>query len=816
MSAVDEWVLEYRELAAPEEGIREALCTLGNGVFATRGAAPEATADAVHYPGTYVAGLYNRLVSEVAERRLEHESLVNLPNWLPLTCRPKGGDWLDPLAMELEAYRQRLDLRRGLLTRELTVRDTEGRRTLIAERRLVSMADPHLAALEWTITPQNWSGALDVRSFLDGSVENRNVADERALAGRHLRVLGSGEAGDEVVWLEAGTQQSHVRVAEAARTRASLEGAPVGAARRSWRDGDRIGHELAPDVSAGQALRVEKVAAVHTARDAAISEPRVAALAHVGDAGGFDELLAAHELAWEHLWWRCDLEFVDGDPETSRALRLHVFHVLQTLSAHVVDRDVGAPARGLHGEGYRGHVFWDELFVFPFLNLRIPELTRELLLYRFRRLPAARRLARQAGCAGAMFPWQSGSDGRDETPVELYNPRSRRWMPDNSRRQRHVGLAVAYNVWQYFEVTADRDFLAASGAELLVEIARCWTSLATLDPADGRYHIRGVMGPDEFHDGYPERPGEGVDDNAYTNVMVSWLLRRAAAAYQLLSDYHCGELWERLALGRDEVRRWQELSRLLHVPFLESGIIAQFAGYGELEELDWEEYRRRYGDIGRLDLILEAEGDTPNRYQASKQADALMLFYLFSAEELTELFANLGYEFDPQSIPATIDYYLARTSNGSTLSRVAHAWVLTRSDRERSWKLFAEALGSDLYDIQGGTTREGIHLGAMAGTIDLVQRCYMGVEPRDGVLWLNPRLPAELRALRLSLRYREHWIDIEVAGERLHVSTRPCEAEPVRIGLLGEAVEMRPGDSRVVSLATAVAGARRPRAGPSR
>ena len=178
---------------------------------------------------------------------------------------------------------------------------------------------------------------------------------------------------------------------------------------------------------------------------------------------------------------------------------LHIFHLLQTVSENTIDLDVGVPSRGWHGEAYRGHILWDELFIFPFLNLRLPELTRSLLMYRYRRLEEARHLARQAGHRGAMFPWQSGSDGREESQVLHLNPRSGRWVPDESNLQRHVSAAIAYNVWQYHQATQDVEFLAHYGAEMLLSIARFWASIATFDPERERYEIRGVAGPDEYH-----------------------------------------------------------------------------------------------------------------------------------------------------------------------------------------------------------------------------------------------------------------------------------------------------------------------------
>ncbi|MCH8983532.1 MAG: glycoside hydrolase family 65 protein [Acidobacteria bacterium] len=500
------WILEFEGVAPEDEGRRETLSTLGNGLFATRGAAPESNADGVHCPGTYAAGVYNRLVSTVAGRQLEHESLVNLPNWLPLTFRADEGPWFGSPEIDVLTYSQRLDLSHGMLTRRIRVRDPSDRQTSVVERRIVHMAEPHLAALEWVITPENWTGSLTIRSLLDGEVENRNVVDHRSLAGRHLRAVATGEATPGTCWLEVETTQSHLRCVVAARTTVMIEDRPQPVERSLYRSGQRIGHKLVLDVNPGETVVVEKVVSLFTAHDHAISEPRIAAIEALAVADSFDRMLHSHQLEWEHLWRRCDLRLGDGESETARTLNLHVFHVLQTLSPHVADRDVGVPARGLHGEGYRGHIFWDELFVFPFLNLRIPDLTRALLLYRYRRLSAARRAAREAGHKGAMYPWQSGSDGREETPTQFYNARSDRWMPDNSRRQRHVGLAVAYNVWQYYQVTGDVDFLASHGAEMLIEISRFFAGLARLDPVDGRFHISGVMGPDEFHDGYPDRP----------------------------------------------------------------------------------------------------------------------------------------------------------------------------------------------------------------------------------------------------------------------------------------------------------------------
>jgi trehalose/maltose hydrolase-like predicted phosphorylase len=796
---VNPWVLAYDGFDPGDERLREALCTLGNGYFATRGAAPEAAADAVHYPGTYVAGCYNRLVSRVADREVENEDLVNVPNWLPLSVRPEGGQWLDLQAQEVLGYRQELDLRRGVLTRLVRVQYPDGRVIALTQRRFVSMDDPHLAGLETTVVPENWSGSLEVRSALDGQVTNAGVERYRALDGRHLVPAEAGAAGDDLIWLQVETRTSRMRIAQAARTQVVQDGQTRSVERRTVEEPGRVAQHLSLEVRAGEPVTIEKVVALFTSKDRAIAEPGDAARGRVARlAEGFDRLRERHVLAWDQLWRRCHIDLGgDGDQEVARTLNLHVFHLLQTVSEHTIDLDVGVPARGLHGEAYRGHIFWDELFIFPFLNLRFPELTRALLQYRFRRLSEARQAARAAGYEGVMYPWQSGSDGREETQRLHLNPRSGRWLPDRSHRQRHVNIAVAYNVWQYYQVTGDLAFLEAYGAEMLWEIARFWASIATYDHATDRYEICGVMGPDEYHDGYPDRDEGGLDNNAYTNVMAAWVLCRALETLELLPDHRRTELTERLGLRQEEVDRWEEASRKLRVCFHEGDIISQFEGYGDLEELDWEGLRARHGNIRRLDRILEAAGDSTNRYKASKQADVLMLFYLLSAEELRGLLDRLGYRLEPAAIRRNVDYYLERTSHGSTLSGVVNAWVLARADRPRSWRFFAEALASDLQDVQGGTTAEGIHLGAMAGTVDLAQRCYTGLETREDVLWLNPSLPEELDGLDFDVRYRGNWgINLHLTPDRLRVRVPASCAGPVRIGVKGEIVELTPGSTR--------------------
>lgn len=794
-----EWALVYDGYQPDQEGLREALCTLGNGYFATRGAAPDSSAGDIHYPGTYLAGGYNRLETEISGRMISNEDLVNLPNWLPLTFRIDGGDWFRIDDVDVLSYRQSLDLKHGVLHRKLRFRDKDGRTTAWDERRLVSMADPHLAGMSLRLTAEDWSGELAVRSGLDGGVINAGVPRYRSLASRHLETQACGQPGTETISLTSRTNQSRIEIAFAARTRLFLDGRSLEAERETEIGEDEISQTLTCTARQGEAVDIEKIVALHTSRDRAISEPGTDAIDAVARAGTFDAVLAAHALAWGHIWDDCNIVLNDAaNGTTTQRLRVHIFHLLQTVSPHSTDLDTGMPARGWHGESYRGHIFWDEIYIFPFLNLRMPMLTRGLLRYRWRRLPEARRAAREAGYKGAMYPWQSGSSGREESQLLHLNPKSGRWVPDNTFRQRHIGLAIAYNIWQYYQVTDDYEFMHLHGAEMLIEIARFWASIATYNPAIDRYEIKGVMGPDEYHTAYPGADPDtegGIDNNAYTNVMAAWVMDRARDIVELMPIEHIGKLRETIDLAQDEIDLWDDISRKLRVPFHDEGIISQFDGYGDLEEFDWAGYTEKYGDIHRLDRILEAEGDTPNRYKVSKQADVLMLFYLFSADELAVLFEQLGYPFAPDMIPRTIDYYLARTSDGSTLSKVVHSWVLARSDRRRSWHLFQNALDSDIHDVQGGTTREGIHSGAMAGTLDLIQRCYVGVETRANALHFNPTLPQDLTSVRVQLRYRRQVLNIEVTHDRLKVASEPIPTAPITIVYRDHIRQVVPGET---------------------
>ena len=794
------WTLAYDAFDPQEEGLREALTSTGNGYFCTRGALSWSEADGVSYPGTYTHGGYNRETTIMAGVPVLNEDLVNLPNWLLLELRIEGEEAIEVNNVEILSYRQEYDVRNAVLKRNQRFRDRAGRETTLETQRFVSMADMHQAAMQWTITAENWSGKVEMISALDGRVTNRGVARYRQLEGRHLEPVSPRTYGPEIIALEARTRQSRIFVAEAARTRVYGEHEQLDVERTLYQMQDYIHQVHSFEVKEKEPVRVEKMVAFYTSHDNAINEPLVNAGKAVGRYPAFEEALLYHARAWNELWEVCDLR-VPKDERVQLLLRVHIAHILQVCSPHTADLDAGVPARGLNGEAYRGHIFWDELYIYPFLNFRLPEITRELLMYRYRRMGEARAAAKESGYSGAMFPWQSGSDGQEETQVVHLNPKSGKWEPDLSHNQRHVSAAIFYNIWHYYDTTGDFEFLRDYGAEMMLEIARFWSSIAHFNPERGRYEIHGVMGPDEFHEKYPGSDEEGLRNNAYTNVMVAWICEIVQEALDLLPERLRRSLCARLGLTDEEIDTWREMSHKMFVPFHDDGIISQFEGYEDLEELDWDAYREKYGNIQRLDRILRAEGDDPDRYKLAKQADIVLLFFLFPEEELKRLFERLGYEYAPDTARKNIDYYDRRTSHGSTLSFIAHAGVLAGLDPESSWERYMVALESDVGDVQGGTTQEGIHMGVMAGTLDLIQRAYLGTEIRDGTLYFEPKPVGNLDGLSFPMRFRGMPLEVKLEGGKLTVTAQSDSfSQPIYVGVRDTVREIETGESRIAAI----------------
>lgn len=758
----DNWQLSYNDYKPSKEKSREALLAVGNGYMGIRGAMEETIAGEYNYPGTYIAGLYNRLTTKVSNKDIVNEDFVCAPNWINITFKIDDGDWINPNKIVIDKIHRELNLKSGLLSRVMEITDQENRKTRIESYRVGSMANPNMAAIKYSITPLNYEGRVTISSILDGTVINDGVKRYRDLNQQHLETVNQG--GDEgVSWLTVKTNQSEIEITEAAKIK--LYGSNSFSAKIATDEGIVYTY-IECNAELNNKLTIEKLVSVVDSNNMG-ANTKNKALNLLKGYSSFDEIFTDSKNEWFQIWNKVDIKIL-GDRISQKMLRLHIYHLIVSASPHNKNIDAGITARGLHGEAYRGHIFWDDLFIMPFYDLHFTETARSLLMYRYKRLQKARDYAKECGYRGAMFPWQSGSDGREETQIIHLNPISGEWGDDYSSLQRHVSLAVAYNIYYYFHITDDGEFMNMYGGEMYFEICRFWESKSVLNNKTGRYSIDKVMGPDEFHESYPDAHEGGLKDNAYTNIMVAWMFNKASNIYDNLDNDAKVKLQQDIGLDKNEIKKWSIISSKLNLVINDEGIISQYDGYFELKELNWDYYRSKYGDIHRMDRILKAEGKSADNYKVAKQADTLMTYYNLEDEEINNIISNLGYDLPKDYLEKNLHYYLKRTSHGSTLSRVVHAQLANIiDDKKLSWNLYIDALTSDYNDIQGGTTAEGIHAGVMAGTIMIAITTFGGVDLRGKLLKINPNLPNHWKQLSFNITFKKVNYQMEISSEKI-------------------------------------------------
>lgn len=794
----DTWTLTYQDFDPLKERTREALLTIGNGYFGTRGAMEETASSSVHSPGTYIAGLYNRLVSKVGERMVENEDFVNAPDWLPVTFRIEKEPWFDFDKVKFLEFNKTLDFRTGVYSRRLVFEDGQGRITSIDSQRFASMNNPHQAALQYTITPLSYSGNITIRSGINGLIINEGVERYSQLNQTHLKPTEEGHQAN-IIDVVVETTQSGITIAQAVAHRLFLEEQELKQEPRTNSSPARAFQEFTTQVIQGQSITLEKIVAIYTSKPDDVTNPTGKALKLAKVPQRYNELAALSADAWRDIWNKIDLK-IEGSRMDQKLLRLHLYHLIVSASPHNKSIDASFTARGLHGEAYRGHIFWDELFILPFYNIHFPETARATLMYRYNRLERAREYASQHGYKGAMFPWQSGSDGREETQVVHLNPLTGEWGDDFSSLQRHVSLAIAYNVWKYFNTTGDMEFLRDYGIEMFLEICRFWASKTIYNSETKRYSIPGVMGPDEFHEKYPDSDQGGLRDNAYTNILVAWVFKKACLMLDRM-DQEAEKVKKKIHLTTDEINNWKDIGHNLNLAISNQGIIAQYDGYFELKELDWDYYRTKYGNIYRLDRILKAEGKSPDEYKVAKQADTLMIFYILDEKEVKEIMSDMGYKPVNDLLKRNMDYYLGRTSHGSTLSKVVHAQLANMTgDAKLSSELYEDALSSDYNDIQGGTTAEGIHLGVMAGTILIALQSFAGLSLSGEHIRINPRLLKKWQSISFKFSFRGNDYAVKIVDHTIELTSGDQGGRALPVEIAGKIYQVSDHEKLVVAL----------------
>ncbi|HAT4483002.1 glycoside hydrolase family 65 protein [Proteus mirabilis] len=756
------WSIEYSGLeTGKDEYCQESLLTTANGYIGLRGTLPEMTISDEHYPATYIAGLYNQASSQIENHQVINEDFVNAPNGQFISLKIGKGEYLHPKQLITHHLTRHLDLKTGVFTSQWRVETPEGQQLDIHCTKFANMADMSHYAILYTFKPLNFSGEITVITRLEGNTYNYGVQRYRSLNPHHYHVLQTG-ANKQHAFILAQTDQSKIGIGLSSTIRGDF-----------FANEDIVCHvsdtlveqTITFNAQQNTTYQLEKCVAVTTSTAYPDSWQNVINW----EQQPLHSQLINSQKAWKTLWDSADIS-ISGDLMTQKLLRLHTFHLLSSASPFSNQQhqlDVSVTARGLHGEAYRGHIFWDEIFILPFYIMHFPETARQLLLYRYHRLPAARLAARAEGFQGAMFPWQSGHDGSEQTQTLHLNPLSGQWDADHSCRQRHVSLAIAYNVWLYWLNTHDHQFMEQYGLELLNDITLFWLDQCQWDEGDQRFHINGVMGPDEFHEKYADSLEGGLKDNAYTNLMVVWLFNQIE---MFINNDRFSKKLQQLNSQSSVFNKIQEVKNRIAINIDAHEIIEQFSGYFQLKDLDWESYRKKYGNIYRMDRILRKENKSADDYKVAKQADTLMLFNNLDKQTVHSLITSLGYSVSKHFAEKNLHYYLERTSHGSTLSRIVHAYLAEQIQlHDLSWQLYQDALYSDYNDIQGGTTAEGIHTGVMAATLNTTIMAYAGVDIRQDMLTITPSLPQQWQKLSFKLLHRSTLYQINLTHKEISI-----------------------------------------------
>ena len=761
------WTLLYHDYDPQKEKSRESLLSVGNGFFACRGSMEEARASDSNYPANYMAGLFNRKESKVGDRLIENEDFVNFIDWVYVNFRFKDSDWFNPNKDKFSINYRKLDLKTGIFSREIIVNHPDGKKTKLTSKRFVSMDNQHIGGLEYKITALNYSGEVILRSEINGDIENEGVDRYKTLEKRHLEVVDQGREND-VNYVSVCTDQSKVQISVAEKLNLISDEELDYESTFKNEKGKSIS-EFTFTLIEGQEISLQKLISVHSSHHFNESKPQESAIKDLSSDINLEGEIFKSMNSWQDIWTKSDLK-VEGDRLSQMLLRLHIFHLYVTASPNHAQIDAGIPARGLHGEAYRGHIFWDELYILPFYISQFPEIAKSVLMYRYRRLDKARAYAQEYGFEGAMFPWQSGSDGREETQIVHLNPVSGEWGDDYSSLQRHISIAIAYNIWQYYHISGDQKFMDEYGAEMFFEICRFWASKANYDEASGKFSIDKVMGPDEFHESLPGSKEGGLTDNAYTNLMVVWCMDRAFEIMDELEMDVKTKLVDKIDLKSTELVKWKEISFKTNLNIDNEGVLEQFNGYFQLDELDWDGYKEKYGNIHRMDRILKAEGKSPDKFKLAKQADTLMTYYTLEESVIEGIIKNLSYPSADKRLKKNFDYYLQRTSHGSTLSRVVHAYLAKLTgDKKLCQEMYMDALSSDYNDIQGGTTAEGIHAGVMGGTVLSALNIFAGLNYQGEALRLDPELPGNWKSIDFNFKFKTDDYSFHITEKELEV-----------------------------------------------
>jgi len=707
------WLLTKQGYDPVREEIYEARFAISNGLLGVRGGYAVNHGSRWVMPNrTYIAGLF-----DIAGPEHPIPRLVPAPSWLQVCIITTGG-LLHNLS-EVTSRSMTLDMRRGVL---LTRGRLSDRPTLAVRARTLRLVSLRERAIGLHVMN------LEIE---EGEIE---LTLEASFEGLGLGLVSERLEQDLGIWR---TRYSGKRLAIATASSLEIDGSDIAPARRrpfewSWHWKTRP----------GQVVRLVRMIAVARG-DTRDENPGQVVSAKLGAARrlGWRKLFEEHQAAWAERWQRSQFE-IAGDPVAEQALRFAVYHL--NSAANPADEHVSIGARGLTGEDYHGHVFWDtEIYLLPFYVLTWPEAARALLMYRFWTIDGARAKAAAMGWRGAMYAWESADTGAETTPQQVVTSDGHIVDVLCGKEEQHITADVAYAVWQYWEATRDERFLLDAGAEIILETARFWSSRAQPE-ADGYCHIRGVIGPDEYH--------EHIDDNAFTNVMARWNIRRGLEVAAMLTERwpdHWAGLSSRLDLTDTELAQWRSVVQTIATGWNpQTTLFEQFAGYFGLEEVDLSAYE---GRSVPMDSVLGRP--RTQRSKVIKQADVVALLGL------------LPEEFSGDSAAANFRYYEPRCCHGSSLSGAMHALVAARLGySDIALRYFEHCVSTDLADTHAAIAG-GLHMAALGGTWLTAMFGFAGLSLRGDGVAFDPKLPARWRSIGFGIEWRGRRLKIRIDGQ---------------------------------------------------
>jgi len=763
--AADPWQLVRRGHDRTGFAQDESLFALANGSLGVRGGLEE---DDSPSQGCFLAGVWERSTIAYHERFTGYARATDtrVPVADASRIRLRLGDTPVRLdAGEWLALERRLDLRAGCYRRTLRWRAPGGGTLEITAERLVALDRPGLLAIRYRVRSLDYRGPIALESAIDTARAAVSQGDDPRI-GAHLSgglQLHDAQADADIAWVSQHTTHSGIRLVCAQTHR--LTDPALG-----FRDAVRTSHGVVQNfvgqLAPGGEVVLEKFAAwawsqpeAVAAVDPVLLSSVTETLASAGHAG-FPSLLAGQAGQLDALWRATDLA-IDGAPEVEQALRFNLFQLFQSGSR---DDHGSVAAKGLTGEGYEGHCFWDaEVFMLPVLATAAPELARHMLAWRHATLDRARAHARELNHArGALYPWRTIAG--DECSA---------YFPGGSA-QYHINADIAWAIRLYVDASGDEAFLRDMGAEMLCETARIWLQIGHFNPRrGGAFCIPEVTGPDEY--------SALVDNNHYTNRMAQRHLRDAAATVAWLAAKHPAEhaaLAQRIGLDADEAAQWRRAADAMCLPVdAELGIFPQDDGFLDKPRLTSAQMR----DPALRPLLLHWHPLTIYRHQVCKQADTVLALVM------------AGEDVDVAAKRRNLDYYEGVTVHDSTLSASSFAVLAAETGRgAEAYRYFLDTLRVDLDDSHGNAGH-GLHMAAMAGSWLALGWGFGGLRVRDGQPSLAPQLPAAWNGYRFGLRWRDAQLRIEVDASGVRYNL--VEGEALDFLHRGQPQRLRKGES---------------------